>query len=175
MSDRTSATITIAGEITSKAVLDGLVEAANSDNVGTEWGCNDSKHTLRAAIVTAIQNGQRVSFYDCLCNFGRFESLEPFCEKSGLSYARRNDAGDDYSAEAAAWMPGMPRPIVALIDSHGGGDGMISLSEIKPVLDLPVEELREKLMKVVDDVRAALGERLPTALTASAEVVADLD
>lgn len=107
MADRMYAKITIGGRISAHTGAELLKVL---DDEGLIYG--------NVNLAEYKQEDGTYEFEDEEIAWGRFQELEPFCVKNGISFERNSDAKYEYNAEKVWWQPGMKEPQENITDTN---------------------------------------------------------
>jgi len=66
-----------------------------------------------------IQNGGSLRFFVSEARYGRFEDIESFCVRNGLTFIRYSEAYGEYEADIEWWQPGMEQSCIRFCDNYG--------------------------------------------------------
>jgi len=180
MGDRAPTCIHISGRIETVEQLNLLVEAAQNDGTGADWGDHFPKDDdVRVHILDAIEAKEACSFYDDQCNCGTLYYLQKACRTAGLAFSQVNDAcGGAYESMVESWMPGWNA-----VESEAAfsNEAVVPRREIVEAIEQgKLDELLERLaradgtcegfprfLEASDEVLAALQEEAAASLTLS--------
>lgn len=148
MSDRTSASIEIGGNI-AHSKLPELIEAIEYEGCGPDWeGGFRNREEISEFMDRAVEVDSALILLDNQAIGGCFERLEETCRSLGLTYSRADDGYPGcWSASVVFWEPGMQEPRSWYGTESGSSDPHLSLDEIQDHIGQGTLEAELQLME----------------------------
>jgi hypothetical protein len=159
------AEIAITGKLRSRGTLDTLLLELVYERlaVATRRAFAATRDVLQAEVFAAIREARPARFRREDAADEGFRDLEYFCQQVGLSY-RRTTFGGAPCPSVVYWHPGLDEPGEVLADCEG--QPMVSASLLLELLQLPAEDLKDRLDALLTPCQLAAGVGLVPALTA---------